>query len=93
MNQHLLPARAGDPDPWDQVLMAFLAEKLRRSGSMRTVQGYGRLLFPLFGRLGKTPDQVTSDRSARRRPATNAVVAVARKRAPDAIEAANMFGV
>src|SRR5437870_4890108 len=60
MNQHLLPARAGDPDPWDEVLMAFLAEKLRRSGSMRTVQGYSRMLFPLFGRLGKTPDQVTS---------------------------------
>src|SRR5438132_5987527 len=60
MNQLLLPARAGDPDPWDEVLMAFLAEKLRRSGSMRTVQGYSRMLFPLFGRLGKTPDQVTS---------------------------------
>src|SRR5438094_3420545 len=60
MNQHLLPARAGDPDPWDEVLMALLAEKLRRSGSMRTVQGYSRMLFPLFGRLGKTPDRVTS---------------------------------
>ena len=60
MNQRLLPARAGDPDPWDEVLMAFLAEKLRRSGSVRTVQGYSRMLFPLFGRLGKTPDQVTA---------------------------------
>jgi hypothetical protein len=27
---------------------------------MRTVQGYSRMLFPLFGRLGKTPDQVTA---------------------------------
>src|SRR5947208_100108 len=60
MNQHLLPALAGERDTWDEVLMAFLAEKLRRSGSMRTVQGYSRMLFPLFGRLGKTPDQVTS---------------------------------
>ena len=55
----LLPARAGDPDPWDQALMAFLAEKLRRSGSQRTAQGYSRMLFPFFARLGKTPDQVT----------------------------------
>jgi integrase/recombinase XerC len=60
MKQHLLPARANDPDPWDEVLMAFLAEKLRRSGSRRTVEGYSRMLFPLFGRLGKTPDQVTA---------------------------------
>jgi site-specific recombinase XerD len=40
--------------------MAFLAEKLRRSGSRRTVEGYSRMLFPLFARLGKTPDQVTA---------------------------------
>jgi hypothetical protein len=33
MHQPLLPARSGDPSPWDEVLMAFLAEKLRRSGS------------------------------------------------------------
>jgi integrase/recombinase XerC len=55
----LLPARTGDPDPWDQALMAFLAEKLRRSGSQRTAQGYSRMLFPFFARLGKSPDQVT----------------------------------
>jgi site-specific recombinase XerD len=40
--------------------MAFLAEKLRRSGSRRTVESYSRMLFPLFARLGKTPDQVTA---------------------------------
>ncbi len=40
--------------------MAFLPEKLRRSGSRRTVEGYSRMLFPLFTRLDKTPDQVTA---------------------------------
>jgi site-specific recombinase XerC len=40
--------------------MAFPAEKLRRSGSRRTVERYSRMLFPLFNRLGKTPDQVTA---------------------------------
>ena len=53
------PARAGEHSPLDEMLMAFLAEKLRRSGSRRTVEGYSRMLFPLFARLGKTPDQVT----------------------------------
>jgi len=60
MPQPLLPAVTGEPSPWDEVLMAFLAEKLRRSGSRRTVESYSRMLFPLFGRLGKTPDQVTA---------------------------------
>ena len=55
----LLPERAGEPDPWDQALYAFLAEKLRRSGSRRTVEGYSRMLWPFFGRLGKTPERVT----------------------------------
>src|SRR5712691_13224998 len=59
MPQTLLPARAGEHSPLDEMLMAFLAEKLRRSGSRRTVEGYSRMLFPLFARLGKTPDQVT----------------------------------
>ena len=60
MPQPLLPAITGEPSPWDEVLMAFLAEKLRRSGSRRTVESYSGMLFPLFGRLGKTPDQVTA---------------------------------
>ena len=60
MSQPLLPAITGEPSPWDEVLMAFLAEKLRRSGSRRTVESYSRMLFPLFARLGKTPDQVTA---------------------------------
>ena len=29
----------GDPDHWDQAIYAFLAEKQRRSGSIRTVRG------------------------------------------------------
>ncbi|MFI5260021.1 MAG: tyrosine-type recombinase/integrase [Candidatus Limnocylindrales bacterium] len=60
MPQQLLPAITGKPSPWDEVLMAFLAEKLRRSGSRRTVESYSRMLFPLFGRLGKTPDAVSA---------------------------------
>lgn len=60
MHQPLLPARSGEPSPWDEALYAFLAEKGRRSGSRRTVEGYSRMLFPLFARLGKSPDQVTA---------------------------------
>jgi site-specific recombinase XerD len=59
-NPRLLPAAsAGDVDPWEQALYAFLIEKGNRSGSRRTVEGYGRMLWPLFRALGKTPDQVT----------------------------------
>src|SRR6266567_3819996 len=52
--------RPGEIDQWDQALYAFLAEKERRSGSMRTVQSYSRMLQHFFGRVGKTPEQVTS---------------------------------
>ena len=45
---------------WERSLMAFLAEKERRSGSRRTVESYSRMLQHFFGRLGKPPDQVTS---------------------------------
>jgi len=45
---------------WEQALYAFLAEKERRSGSRRTVEGYSRMLQHFFGALGKPPDQVTS---------------------------------
>ena len=59
-NPRLLPAAtAGDVDPWKQALYAFLIEKGNRSGSRRTVEGYGRMLWPFFRALGKTPDQVT----------------------------------
>ena len=44
----------------EQTIYAFLAEKERRSGSMRTVQAYSRMLFQFFGSLGKPPDEVSS---------------------------------
>ncbi len=37
-----------------------MAEKERRSGSLRTVQSYSRMLNDFFGRVSKTPDEVTS---------------------------------
>ena len=45
---------------WKQTMYAFLAEKERRSGSMRTVRAYSGMLFQFFGALGKTSDDVTS---------------------------------
>lgn len=45
---------------WARTLYAFLAEKERRSGSMRTVQSYSRMLNDFFGRSAKAPDEVTS---------------------------------
>ncbi len=52
-----LPAlSSGDPSTWDQALYTFLVEKRNRSGSRRTVEGYGRMLWPFFA--GRTPDRV-----------------------------------
>ena len=45
---------------WQRALYAFLAEKHQKSGSMRTVQGYSRMLQDFFGRSGKQPDKVTA---------------------------------
>ena len=45
---------------WEQTLYAFLAEKERRSGSLRTVQSDSRMLQYFFGPASKTPDEVTS---------------------------------
>ena len=47
-------------DRWGQAMYAFLAEKERRSGSMRTVRAYSGMLYRFFGTLGKSPDQVTA---------------------------------
>jgi hypothetical protein len=59
MNPQLLPATARDDvSAWQQTVVAFLAEKERRSGSRRTVEGYARMLWPFFDRVG-TPDKVT----------------------------------
>ena len=46
------------PDRWERALYAFLAEKERRSGSLRTVQSYSRMLRYFFGKLAKSPDAV-----------------------------------
>src|SRR5690348_17727525 len=45
---------------WERSLYAFLAEKERRSGSLRTVQSYSRMLQHFFAGAGKTPDAVDS---------------------------------
>ncbi len=39
---------------WERSLYAFLAEKERRAGSMRTDVGYYRMLNHFFGSVGKT---------------------------------------
>ena len=59
MDPHLIPARL-DPDvpAWTQTVQAFLAEKERRSGSKRTVEGYARMLWPFLTSVG-SPDRVT----------------------------------
>jgi hypothetical protein len=57
--QHYLPATAPDDvQAWQQTVVAFLAEKERRSGSRRTVESYARMLWPLLTRVG-SPDLVT----------------------------------
>ncbi len=53
---YLVESSASD---WARTLYAFLAEKERRSGSLRTVQSYSRMLNDFFGRSRKTPDEVT----------------------------------
>ena len=45
---------------WERTVYAFLAEKERRSGSLRTVQSYSRMLQHFFGRAGKAPNEVIS---------------------------------
>jgi site-specific recombinase XerD len=59
MNPQLLPAAARDDVPaWQQTVVAFLAEKERRSGSRRTVESYARMLWPFLNRVG-SPELVT----------------------------------
>jgi len=52
--------QGGEAGHWDQAISAFLAEKERRSGSMRTVRAYSGMLYRFFGNLGKPPDRVTA---------------------------------
>ena len=56
--QTLVPG--GDAGRWDQAIYDFLAEKERRSGSMRTVRAYSGMLYRFFGTLGKPTDQVVA---------------------------------
>src|SRR5665648_351302 len=49
-----------DLQGWERSMVAFLVEKERRSGSLRTVEGYSRMLQDFFGRAGKAPDAVTT---------------------------------
>jgi integrase/recombinase XerC len=59
MNPHLLPAELSPDVPaWTQTVVAFLAEKERRSGSRRTVESYARMLWPFLQSVG-SPDRVT----------------------------------
>lgn len=59
MKPQFLPANPRDDAAgWEQTVMAFLAEKERRSGSRRTVESYARMLWPFFGRVG-SPEKVT----------------------------------
>ena len=55
-----LPAFTSNTTDWQQTLYAFLAEKHRRSESLRTVEGYSRMLQEFFGLLGKQPSEVNS---------------------------------
>ena len=45
---------------WERAIYAFLVEKERRSGSLRTVEGYSRMLQGFFARVPKAPDKVTA---------------------------------
>ena len=56
----MITAFTDESEGCQKALYAFLAEKERRSGSMRTVESYSRMLQEFFGRLGKPPDLVTA---------------------------------
>jgi hypothetical protein len=59
MNPQVLPATTPDDVPaWQQTVVAFLAEKERRSGSRRTVESYSRMIWAFLTSVG-SPDQVT----------------------------------
>jgi integrase/recombinase XerC len=49
-----------DRSQWDEAFYAFLVEKERRSGSLRTVQSYSRMLATFFAQVAKTPDHVVA---------------------------------
>ena len=56
MNPQLLPAQIRDDAPaWTQTVVAFHAEKERRSGSRQTVEGDARMLWPIQRKCGRSP--------------------------------------
>ena len=52
--------QGADAGRWEQAIYAFLAEKERRSGSIRTVESYSTMLYRFFGTIGSLPDQVAA---------------------------------
>ena len=61
MDTKQIPQQIDDAaSAWEKALYAFLAEKERRSGSRRTVEGYARMLHHFFGGAGKPPNRITS---------------------------------
>ena len=59
MGPQLLPTAVSDESSgWRQTVLAFLAEKERRSGSRRTVEGYARMLWPFLSGF-ESPAAVT----------------------------------
>ena len=54
------PVQGGEAGRWEHAIEAFLADKERRSGSLRIVQGYSRMLNRFFSSLGKPPNEVTA---------------------------------
>jgi len=59
MTPQSLPAlQSGTPTAWEEAVYAFLVEKRSRSGSVRTVESYARMLWPFF--RVTTPDRVRS---------------------------------
>jgi site-specific recombinase XerD len=57
-SRHAPALGTGRPTPWEQTIYAFLVEKGNLSGSRRTVDSYGRMLWPFFGRLDRDPGEV-----------------------------------
>ena len=63
---------SGSSSTWEGSLYAFLAEKQRRSGSLRTPDSYYRTLRHFFGSLQKAPDQVSSSETYSASPMASA---------------------
>ena len=58
MTTDLAPYFHDSAPGWARSFYAFLAEKHRLSGSLRTVDAYSRMLRQFFGTMAKTPDAI-----------------------------------